>query len=298
MTLGTAWEAGRFDARAGPPRILFGRMYEDHAIEQAAFRGAGRVFCIASAGCSALQLARDHDVVAVDINRAQLDYAARRVAGGPMLLGSAEKIMRLGRLFLPLAGWTRSRIREFLDLETPSAQYEYWRSHLDTQRFRRAIDALFSVTNLRRAYASPLVAALPQPFGAVMHARLGRCFRNHPNRTNPWARALLAGELDAGSIPAQADRIALVHADAATYLESMPPASFEGFTLSNVLDGADRNYRLRLANAVRRAAAPGAVVVLRSFAEPSAELASNRASEDRSILWGIVDVRPAERFAP
>ena len=46
----TPWEAGRFDARGGPKKILFGRMYEDTAVEEAAFVPGGRIFCIASAG--------------------------------------------------------------------------------------------------------------------------------------------------------------------------------------------------------------------------------------------------------
>ena len=46
----TEWERGRFDTRDGPNKLLFGRMYEDAAIELGAFRPGGRVFCIASAG--------------------------------------------------------------------------------------------------------------------------------------------------------------------------------------------------------------------------------------------------------
>ena len=297
MTPGTVWEAGRFDAARGPPRILFGRMYEDFAIERAAFKAGGRVFCIASAGCTAIRLAPDHEVVAVDINPAQLAYAARRIAGAPVVRGTAEHVMHVGRALLPLAGWRQSTLRAFLDLDDPATQYGFWKAQLDTRRFRAGLDTLLSVAALRTVYAPRLLEALPHRFGAVMRARMERCFCRHPNRTNPWARAFFAGEATNESPPPEAKAIKLVQADAAAFLERAQPQSFDAFTLSNILDGADGSYRRRLAAAVARAAAPGATVVLRSFREPASDLPSNRAADDRSMLWGIVDVRPATEFA-
>jgi S-adenosylmethionine:diacylglycerol 3-amino-3-carboxypropyl transferase len=289
----TPWEHGRFDARTGPSKVLFGRMYEDAAIECEAFRPGSRVFCIASAGCTAMRLAAaHHDVVAIDINQNQLAYAAARLAGRPAIRGTAERVMAFARTFAPLVGWTRRRLRAFVELEDPVAQEEMWRA-LDTWRLRVAFGALFSVTALRVVYASPFLSFLPSRLGTVMRARLARCFARHPNRTNPYARALLLGELGEDPVPPPSGSIELVHGDAAAWLETVPAASFDGFTLSNILDGVDAAYRARLFAAVQRAAAPGAVVVLRSFAEPAGKLPTNRAADDRAMLWGIVDVRPA-----
>jgi S-adenosylmethionine:diacylglycerol 3-amino-3-carboxypropyl transferase len=288
----TAWRRGRFDARDGPGKVLFGRMYEDASIELDAFRPGGRVICIASAGCTAMALAPRHTVVAVDINPVQLAYAERRFAGDRGARGAAEHVMAFGRYFAPLAGWWPSRVRAFLDLEDPAEQSGYWRRHLDTARFRAALDGLFSLTALRAVYASPFLDFLPPRLGSVMRGRMERCFARHPNRANPYARALLLGELSITPPPAEAKAIRLVHADAAAFLEREPAGSFDGFALSNILDGADAAYNRRLVAAVKRAAAPEAVVVLRSFREPPAALATNRAAEDRAMLWGIVDARP------
>lgn len=289
----TVWAHGRFDRGTGPKEVLFGRMYEDPSIELAAFRPGGRIFCIASAGCTAFRLASRHDVVAVDLNPAQLAYAERRIAGEPMVRGTAERLMAFGRTLFPLAGWWPSRLRAFLDLERPAEQVAYWRRHLDTRRLRVALAILLSRPVLRAAYAAPLLACLPPRFGVVIRTRMERGFATHPNCTNPYARALLLGELRDEPAPPEAEGIRLVHADAAAYLEAAPERSFDGFTLSNILDGAGEFYRARLFAAVKRAAARDAVVVLRSFVEPPPLLPTNRASEDRAMLWGIVDVKPA-----
>ena len=290
----TPWEAGRFDRHSGPQKVLFGRMYEDPSIETDAFGPGGRVFCIASAGCMALALAEHHEVVAVDINPVQLRYAARRIAGGPMQVGTAERIMALGRALLPIAGWRRHTVEAFLDLVEPAEQLAFWHRHLDTRMFRLGFDTMLSLTGLRTFYASPFLAILPTHFGRVMRGRMERCFRTHPNRTNRLARALLLGELSPEPRAAPAHSIQLVLSDAAAYLESCPPRSFDGFTLSNVLDGAGTSYRDRLFAAVKRAGSPDSVVVLRSFAEPPEHTTTNHAADDRSMLWGIVDVRPVD----
>jgi S-adenosylmethionine:diacylglycerol 3-amino-3-carboxypropyl transferase len=290
------WERGRFDAHTGPGKILFGRMYEDASIELGAFRPGGRVLCIASGGCTAIALAPRHEVVAIDINPVQLAYAERRFAGNRGARGAAERFMAFGRSFAPLVGWWPSRLREFLELEDPTAQTAYWRRYLDTGRFRAALDGFLSLTALRAVYAAPFLEFLPQALGAVMRARMARCFARHSNRANPYARALLFGELSDSPPPPEAKDIRLVHADAAGFLELQPAGSFDGFALSNILDGANAAYQRRLFAAVTQAAAPGAMVVLRSFREAPPALATNRAADDRAMLWGIVDVRAAAQL--
>lgn len=288
----TVWERGRLDARVGPRQVLFGRMYEDAQIELDAFESRNRVFCIASAGCTAMKLAPRHEVVAVDINPIQLAYAQRRIDGDPGFRGRAERIMDFLRFFAPLAGWWPSRVRAFVDLDDPEAQMSFWNRELDTWRFRKGIDLLFSVTALRSVYSPRLLQFLPKRLGAVMRGRMERCFARHPNRTNPYARSLLLGELSAEPPPPEAKDIRLVQADAADYLEQQSPGSFDAFSLSNILDGVDEAYRQRLFAAVKRAAAPGALTVVRSFGQAEVRSPWNRAEEDRSMLWGSVLVRP------
>lgn len=290
----TVWERGRLDGRSGTGRVLFGRMYEDSAIELEAFAGRGRIFCIASAGCTAMALAPYHDVVAVDVNPVQLAYAQRRLAGDAGEAGEAERFLGVGRLFGPIVGWWPATVQAFLELENPVQQLAYWREHLDTLRFRTAVDGLLSISALRAVYASALLQCLPAHLGRVMRMRLERCVARHANAGNPYLRALLWGEMPAVEPPADTRRVDFVRADAADFLEAQAAGSFEGFSLSNILDGADAHYRTRLCAAVRRAASVGAVVIERSFGEPPAGIPTNRAADDRAALWGIVDVRPAD----
>ena len=293
VTSQTPWSAGRLGSRRGQSRLLFGQMHEDAEIEREAFRGRGRVFCIASAGDTVLRISTEHDVVACDINPAQLAYAEARANGGARRIGDAERAMDFARVFMPLVGWERRIVEEFLALKDVSQQIEFWRSRLDTRLFRTGFDALLSRPVLRLMYTPQLLSFLPRKFGAVMRARWERGFALHPNAVNPYARLLLLGQ-SVDEPTWNAAKVEFALGDAATYLEGCSPRSFDGFALSNILDGATAAYRLRLQAAVRRAASDRAVVVLRSFAEPASEAAAQAAARERSMLWGSLEVLQAQ----
>lgn len=288
-TSATPWRRGPF--RAHSKRIVFGQNYEDCAIELQAFRQKSRVFSIAGAGYTARSLAAaGHQVTAVDIDPRQLAYAKSRAEGEPGRMGTVERVLALGRGLAALAGWSRKKLEEFLNLADCGQQLEYWDRWLDTSLWRAALDALLSPSLLNLCYASPFVASLPREFSRQIRHRMRRCWASHPNQSNPYAAALLLGRPLSDPGP-PANSIKFVCADAADFLENAPRSSFEAFALSNIGDGAPPEYLQRLQSAIQQVAAPDAVVVSRTFAEPSCESASNCAALDRSMLWGAVDVR-------
>jgi S-adenosylmethionine:diacylglycerol 3-amino-3-carboxypropyl transferase len=265
-------------------------MFEDCTLELEVLPPGGRSFCIASAGCTALALAARGDVVtAVDVNPAQVAYLRARLAGAPHAEGVVDRHLARARALGWLVGWSRGRREAFCDLADPTLQARLWREQLETARLRAATALVVSPLVLRRAYAREFVRALPRRFAAVLRHRLERGFARHPNRDNPYARLLLLGAPP--QIGARdGESVAVVCADAADYLERSSPESFDGFSLSNVLDGADSAYRSRLLRAVERAAAPGAAVVLRSIAEPTRTDDEQWAERDRSLIWGSVRI--------
>ena len=286
-----AWTAGRFDGRSDNAQLLFGQMYEDASIEKNVLAGKKRIFCIASAGCTAIALAgAGHQVTAVDVNPEQIAYVKARLRGGEIREGYADRLLSHGRRFLPVIGWGRRLLHQFLELEEPGQQIEFWQKHLDTRRWRYLLDVLLNGYVLRMVYSSSLTESLPQHFGRIVRRRIEHCWASHANLSNPYAWRLLIGRDNASAKLGPDAGLNLTCADAATYLEACPPASFDGFTISNIFDGATAAYRIRLLAAIRSAASRGAVLVQRSFGEPSDLQEEHWASRDRAMLWGSVSV--------
>jgi S-adenosylmethionine:diacylglycerol 3-amino-3-carboxypropyl transferase len=263
-------------------------MYEDAQIELEALPREGRIFCIASAGCTAFELARcGASVTAVDVNPAQVAYVRERLMGAAPRDGATETTLARLRRLGPLAGWTRERLHRFCALDDPGVQETFWAEQLDTRRFRAALAFALRPGVVRLAHDPDLADAIPKRFDRVVRSRLERGFATHPNAPNPYARALLLGTGEQPEPPPRAN-VNVECADAAAFLEAAPRHSFDGFALSNVVDGAPGTYAERLRNAVRRAAARDAVVVVRSFAQAAHPEAEERARGDRALLWGSI----------
>lgn len=284
----TPWRQGALRTRPG--RLMFGQTYEDPEIELRAIPNGSRVFCIASAGTTAGALAAaGHHVTAVDISLGQIDYAQARIAGGLPRDGMAERLLEFGRNLAVLCGWTRRKLDFFLDLSCCREQVEFWDRELNTPVWRAMFDTLLAPRLLRLIYRSPFAASLPADFGPRVRERLRRGWARHGNRTNPFAALLLEGKPIANAhgtgLP-----IRFACADAADFLARCAPCSFDAFALSNIGDGASAEYRRRLDAAIKHAATTTAVVISRTFAQPSPGIEMNLAAEDRSLIWGAVSI--------
>lgn len=289
MSVATPWERGRLDGRDGPPQLLFGQMNEDWRVETAVFRPEGRIFCIASAGCTALALAaRGFRVTAVDINPAQIDYARARAAGAPARPGVVDRRLEQAHRAMPWLGLSVRDRRRFFELSSTDEQTAFWKERLDTRRFRALLRIALMPAMLRMSTGRSLVDSLPLRFDRVIFDRLERTWSRHPNHDNPYARRLLLGFDPAPAPPVS--NIDFICADAAEFLDHGPPHHYDGFTLSNIIEAVPPAYCERLLAAVRRAAAPGAIVVVRSLAEARDDKGAEWAAHDRSPLWGTVDV--------
>lgn len=278
-------------------RLLHGWDIEDEQIELALLPPGSRVLAAASAGELIAHLAAaGHSVVAVTANREQLEYARRRSAGGPFEVGSAERVLDVGRTLIRAASpaWQRRRVRSLLTDASPRRVQHQWRQRFDNRTFRSVLHATMAPAGmLAAAIQRDFSTVLPAHFTDTVRARIDVRLGMHPSPGNRFAWRLLAGEDPPGYAPPVAPDGAIEFAlsDALSHLESAAPASYDAVTLSNVADGTRADVVERLGRAARRAVVPGGPIIVRSFAPTADARASALADEDRSLIWGGIHVQ-------
>jgi hypothetical protein len=243
------------------------------------------MLAIASAGDVSFALAASgREVVAVDINPAQVGYVRARMAGAPSRAGQADRYLALAARALPATGLTRRRLERFFDLDDPAIQVDAWHN-LAGRRFRAAVAFAFGPA-LRLAYRGDLARSLPPRFAAELSSRVERGFGIHANRRNPLAKALFG----LPAAPTLAQEIEVIEAEVIDFIRRQPAQSFDGFAFSNITDGAPAGFREELLAAARGASRTGAVAVLRTLALPRSQEDSECAATDRGLIWGGIEM--------
>lgn len=279
-------------------RVLFGVSYEDERIELDAFAGARRVCLVATSGEVVAACAdAGHEVVAVDLNPAQLDYARQRIAGGPTRRGSAQLVMdtvRQGLTAVAPAWRSRHLVQHLLHDDGPAAR-KHWDETLDSRAFRAVLKASLKPGLRLGVIARPeLFGFLPPRFHDVIRERVADGLARHGMAGNRFAWRLLAGrELPGWHLPTvDADAITWQVADIATHLESVPAGSYDGVSLSNVVDGLPNAFARRLLVAARHAVRKGGPIIWRTFSNPGLP-GPGLAGDDAAMVWGQVQVEAA-----
>ncbi|MET4098311.1 hypothetical protein ABIB37_000548 [Agrococcus sp. UYP10] len=277
-------------------RLLHGWDWSDPRIELDELAPASRVLVTAGAGELAAALAAaGHRVSALGANREQLDYARRRVEGGPFEPGAAERLFDVGRGMVRAASpaWSRRRVRQFLQEDDPLRAAAEWKARLDNRTLSSILRTMLGPAGalsalILRDFSTPI----PPHFEEAIRGRIARALRKHPPSGNPYAWRLLLGEdLPGHRLPA-VDPAAIEWIDEPLldHLERSQLGRYDAVSLSNVVDGADERWVRDLRKAAVRAVAPGGPVIARSFATTMDDEAAKRARRDRAMLWGSIVV--------
>jgi S-adenosylmethionine-diacylglycerol 3-amino-3-carboxypropyl transferase len=192
-----------------------------------------------------------------------------------------RKLKQVMRLLLPLLQG-RQRLDAMFRQEDLSGQRSFYLRHWDNWRWKLLFQWGLSRPVLRLLFGPAFLAPLPADIQRLMKEQVDAAFLGSPLSENGYLWQTFLGRYPPGekglpiylqpehhsAIRAGMDRLHPVCADAAAWLAEQPPASIGFFALSNILEVTTSDYAARLAGSILHAAAPGAVVCLRSIFPP------------------------------
>lgn len=317
------------EAAQAAPRVKFAIVREDPLTELALVDryGARRVLCVASGGCTALEIASQRpgvEVVAYDFNPAQLahieqkaeaiargDRAALNVgapgAEGINDRGDFERLFRIWREAFHQLVAPPSDVARFFDVATSAPEREalrrawvsspYWPTLFGMAFHHPLLDVMFGPAATQ--HAEP--GSYPRYFRAVFERGLARL--DAPR--NPFMQHIFLGFFAEGDAhahlrAAEAPKLVLVRGGIPE-IEDL--GSYDLIHLSNIFDWSDDALVEQWSAAIVAQAKPGCVVTwrqlnngrnLRAFFEPTfafdAALGQALWEADRSLFYNRIDV--------
>jgi S-adenosylmethionine:diacylglycerol 3-amino-3-carboxypropyl transferase len=250
-----------------------------------------------------------------DDARAYWDAAPEAIAAGVDGCGVTEAFYRFVAGSLRRSDWPDGVWRALLSAGSMDEQRELLATHFAGGRFRVALEMLLSRSMHELFYPPSIFAHVAEhDFARVFARRFGERVMAEPMRGNYFLSQLIFGEylldVPGGAPPyltqkgyAEARRnlhkLRLVTGALQEVLD--PSMRADALFLSNVLDWASEEQTARIGDGVRRAARPGAVVVVRHMLGRSGLPASFGARFDaaasaealraeRALLYGAVSV--------
>ncbi len=178
----------------------------------------------------------------------------------------------------------RRAVRALLRAQSVEAQREVWRTLANRRRFNALFATALNPLVLRAFYGAALREGLPLDLGAHVQHNIERTLLQLPISSNPYIVSLLRGRLarepenwpialrpdSFAPINARLDNLTLTCADATSWLNAQDENSIDFFGLSNVVEAIESASAAALLRAVARAAAPGALVCVRTITGVSA----------------------------
>ena len=205
----------------------------------------------------------------------------------------------------------RRAVRALLAAQGVEQQREVWQRLANRRRFGALFSLALSPMILRAFYGDALRAGLPLDLGARVRGNIERTLLDLPVASNPYIVSLLRGRLarqrddwpvalrpdSFAPIGSRLDHLILTCADATEWLDAQPERSIDFFGLSNVVEAIETESAAPLLRAVARAAAPGALVCVRTITGVSAMPTTGLVLDERTEQLKQLDRSPFCRLS-